>query len=104
MMNEWIFFATSHGKSPCDGIGRTFKRVVCQESLKQVNTGQVLYVNLMYPFYKAKITWISFKLFSKGEIDETLAHLEKRYLGGRTVPGTRMYHHFIPTSSNTIRY
>ena len=35
-MNEWIFFATSHGKSPCDGIGGTLKRVAYQESLKQV--------------------------------------------------------------------
>ena len=23
---EWIFFATSHGKSTCDGIGGTVKR------------------------------------------------------------------------------
>ena len=27
---EWVFFATSHGKSPCDGIGGTVKRVVSQ--------------------------------------------------------------------------
>ena len=24
---EWHFFATSHGKSPCDGIGGTVKRL-----------------------------------------------------------------------------
>ena len=46
------FFATSYGKSPCDGIGGTVKRVVCQESLKQVTTGQILDVNLMYSFLK----------------------------------------------------
>ena len=101
---EWVFFATSHGKSPCDGIGGTVKRVVCQESLKQITTGQILDVNLMYSFCKAKINGIYFKLFSKEEIDQTQAQLEKRYLGGRTVPGTRMYHHFIPIAPNTISY
>ena len=23
---EWVFFATSHGKSPCDGIGGSVKQ------------------------------------------------------------------------------
>ena len=41
MMNEWVFFATTHGKSPCDGIDGTVKRVICQGSLKQITTGQV---------------------------------------------------------------
>ena len=99
-----IFCYQSRGKSPCDGIGGTVKRVVCQESLKQITTGQILDVNLMYPFCKAKINGICFKLFSKGEIDPTRVQLEKRYLGGRTVPGTRMYYHFIPIASNTISY
>ena len=88
----------------CDGIGGTVKREICQESLKLVTTGQILEGNLMYSFCKAKIISICFKLFSKEEIDQTQAHLEKRYLGGKTVPGTRMYHHFIPISSNTISY
>ena len=52
-------------------LGGTVKRVVCQESLKQVTTGQILDVNLMYSFCKTKITGICFKLFSKEEIDET---------------------------------
>ena len=28
------FFATSHGKSPCDGIGGTIKREAANESLR----------------------------------------------------------------------
>ena len=66
---EWVFFATSHGKSPCDGTGGTVKRVICQESLKQITTGQILDVNLMYSFCKAKINGICFKLFSKDQTD-----------------------------------
>ena len=30
---SWVFFANSHGKSPCDGIGGTVKRAVTKESL-----------------------------------------------------------------------
>lgn len=29
---EWVFFATSHGKSPCDGIGGTIKRTATRAS------------------------------------------------------------------------
>ena len=31
---EWNFFATAHGKFPCDGIGGNIKRVTATESLK----------------------------------------------------------------------
>ena len=55
-------------------IGGTVKRVVYQESIKQVTTGQILDVNLMYSFCKTKITGVCFKLFSKEEINETRAH------------------------------
>ena len=34
---EWYFFATSHGKSPCDGIGCTVKRLVARASLQNTS-------------------------------------------------------------------
>lgn len=34
---EWHFFATSHGKGPCDGIGGQFKRHARLASLKRPN-------------------------------------------------------------------
>ena len=30
LKTEWFFFATSHGKSPCDGIGGTVKRTTAR--------------------------------------------------------------------------
>jgi hypothetical protein len=33
---EWHFFATSHGKSACDGVGGTLKRLAAKASLQQV--------------------------------------------------------------------
>ena len=34
---NWTFFATSHGKSPCDGIGGTVKRITAKICLQQPN-------------------------------------------------------------------
>lgn len=30
---EWHFYATSHGKGPCDGVGGTIKRLAARASL-----------------------------------------------------------------------
>ena len=38
----WNFFATSHGKGACDGIGGTVKRLICLESLKRVKGNYIL--------------------------------------------------------------
>ena len=37
---EWHFFATSHGKGPCDGIGGTIKRLARRKSLQCVNNSK----------------------------------------------------------------
>jgi hypothetical protein len=39
---EWHFFATSHGKSPCDGIGGTVKRLTARASLQAPIDNQIL--------------------------------------------------------------
>ena len=49
---EWTFFATSHGKSPCDGIGGTVKRLTANASLQRPINDQILNCNKMFDFYK----------------------------------------------------
>ena len=39
---KWHFFATSHGKSPCDGLGGTTKRLVTRASLQAPDRDQIL--------------------------------------------------------------
>ena len=39
---EWNFFATSHGKNACDGIGGTLKRSVARTSLQRPLENQIL--------------------------------------------------------------
>ena len=42
MPAEWHFFATSHGKGPCDGIGGTVKRLATRASLQRPNEDLIL--------------------------------------------------------------
>lgn len=39
---EWHFFATSHGKGPCDGVGGTLKRLASKASLQRPFDQQIL--------------------------------------------------------------
>ena len=50
---EWNFFATAHGKSPCDWIGGNVKRVTPIESLKRTKNNQILTPEEMYHIYQS---------------------------------------------------
>jgi hypothetical protein len=39
---KWHFFAMSHGKSTCDALGGTIKRLVARVSLQQPYTHQIM--------------------------------------------------------------
>ena len=46
----WSFFATSHGKSPCDGVGGTVKRLATRASLQRPLSGQILSSQALFDF------------------------------------------------------
>ena len=52
---RWVFFVTSHGKQPCDGIGRTVKQLVSNASLKRDSKDQILSPSDMFQFCKENI-------------------------------------------------
>ena len=47
---EWNLFATSHGKSPCDAIGVTVKRVAIRASLQRPIKNKILTPLQMFEF------------------------------------------------------
>lgn len=49
---EWSFFATSHGKSPCDGVGAVVKRPTTKASLQRFYDDQIMSATQMYNFCK----------------------------------------------------
>ena len=57
---EWHFFATSHGKSPCDSSGGTVKRLVARSSLQATIDGHILTASQMYDWSCTTILGIKF--------------------------------------------
>ena len=62
---EWNFFATSHGKSPCDGLGGTVKHLTALESLKRPYRNQILSAKAVFDFCNANVKGIKFFFFYK---------------------------------------
>jgi hypothetical protein len=57
---KWSFFATSHGKSPCDGIGGTVKRLVARASLQRPLDDQILSMDKMFEYCEGSIKGVNF--------------------------------------------
>ena len=58
---EWhFFFATSHGKGPCDGIGGTVKRLAAKASLQRPYSEQIMTPRQLFQFDEDNISGISF--------------------------------------------
>ena len=99
----WSFFATSHGKSPCDGIGGTVKRKMARTSLQRPNNNQILTFKAVEKFCREELKGILFFSIHKKNMVAVRERMKKRYDKGDTVPGTRSCHHFESTSTNSIR-
>lgn len=99
---EWNFFATSHGKSPCDGIGGTAKRLAAHASLQRPLDNQILTPADLFAFCKENVQGINFLFVTKEEIETTRLLQEKRFEKGQTVAGTRENHQFRPVTQSSI--
>ena len=101
---EWIFFATSHGKSPCDGVGGFVKHYVVKRSLQRPLHDQILRYQSMLDLCVREIPSIIFFGVSQEEIFNVHADLEDRFAKSKNMPGIRSSHHFVPLSCNKIAH
>ena len=62
---EWNFFETSHGKSPCDGLGGTAKWLTAKTSLQRPINNQILNAEEMYSYCTDEIKGIDFIYISR---------------------------------------
>ena len=97
---EWNFFATAHGKSPCNGIGGNIKRFTAIESLKRVNNNKIISPKEMNNFCKQYFSEITFLYISSKEGSEIRASLQSSYTQVKRIPGTRRRHRFRPIGSS----
>ena len=73
---EWIFFATSHGSSPCHGVGGFFKHYVAKHSLQRPLRDQILSYQSMLDLCVREIPSITFFVVSQEEMVNVCADLE----------------------------
>ncbi|KAK3928649.1 Cytochrome c biogenesis ATP-binding export protein CcmA [Frankliniella fusca] len=102
---SWAFFATSHGKSPCDGVTGTIKRLAYKASLQRPYDRQIIGSEKVFKFCQEEVK----ENMLYYHISKTSVDLEREKLAGKretilTIPGTRSYHHFIPLSGEQYYY
>lgn len=84
---EWHFFATAHGKGPCDGVSRTVKRFAASSSLQLSPKSQITTPQKLYNWAKQNIPRIDFLFCPVEEYDLTAATLKPRFLKTKTNSG-----------------
>lgn len=99
---EWHFFATYHGKSSCDAIGGTFKRMATIESLRRVHTDHILSAEALYNWAQSLHTSFTTIYCTKFEHDELVRKMKNKYDNVKTITGTQTYHCYIPTNDFKI--
>lgn len=82
------FFATSHGKSPCDGIGGTLKRFVTKTSLQRLYKDQIVTASQIYELCRECLKGISVFYVSKEDIRQVRNFLCGCFESAKTNPGT----------------
>jgi len=75
---EWHFFATSHGKSPCDGVGGTVKRLAARASLQRPRDNHIMTPRALYDWATAAMPKINFFFCNTQEYESHLENLRDR--------------------------
>ena len=99
---SWSFFATSHGKSPCDGLGGTLKRLAARASLQRPTTEQILSAEQLLEFCQKEVPGIKVFFISKLSMESVRKNLKGRFDLTNTLPGTQSYHEFNPISETVM--
>lgn len=99
---EWQCFATLHGKSPCNGIGGTFKRNARRASIQRINN-PIANAKELYEWAKSnKESSMEFMFSSQEDYDKIVNDTHDRYDNLKTIAGTQGLHTFIPCADGEI--
>jgi hypothetical protein len=99
---QWHFFATSHGKNACDGVGGTIKREAAKASLQAVTSGHILTPKQLFEWGCKHIQNVKFFFISKQEVVEHEQEQQPRFSLAKTVAGTRNHHCYIPSPDRSL--
>ena len=92
---EWHFFATSHGKGPCDGVGGTVKRLAARASLQRPYNDQIQTPVQLFNWAKENIQQVHFQYVEDKDLAVTRKALKKRFEECKAIEGTQKFHCFL---------
>ena len=96
------FFATSHGKSACDGVGAVVKYQARRASLQRTSENFITTPRHLFNFANNSLNGITALWFDESDVKKYEAEQEERMAKHAfTVPGTRS-HHCFERSGNTL--
>lgn len=93
---EWHFFATAHGKGPCDGLAGSVKRYAARASLQMDNKEHILTPQDLHSWAIKNFTGIDFTFITNADYLNKKTVLDVRYSLSETVKGTQSLHSFLP--------
>jgi hypothetical protein len=102
MPAEWHFFATSHGKGPCDGVGGTVKRLAARASLQRPYDKQILTPRQLFEFGRSEIPTVNFCYATVEQHEHESNLLSKRFESTRTIAVMHKLYSFRPISLNVL--
>ena len=98
----WNFFGTSHGKSPCDGVGGATKRLARQKNLQAVNTEPIIQPIELYEWASKNISNIRYFYVSKEEARGEEKRLKNQFETTCAIPNIQKLHCFWPLNSHQL--
>lgn len=99
---EWNFFATSHGKNVCDGIGGMVKRAATKASLQRTTEHHILTAKDLYTYSESNFPSIKFFYITTEEFQKEELFLKHRFKEPKTIKGTQGFHKVIPKNINRL--
>ena len=99
---EWHFFATSHGKNACDGVGGTIKRLAARTSLQRCMGDQILDPKQLFDFAQKQVPGVTSLFVEKSEVVKAAEFLAPRFENAQRFKGTRKNHQFVPHENNIL--
>jgi hypothetical protein len=100
---EWHFFASCHGKSACDGIGGTLKRLARLASLQRNVNSQITTPQHLFQWASDTVTGIKCFYVSSELVILNEQSIEKRMDEAIAVKGKRSFHCYTPVNSFQIK-
>ncbi|KAK3912458.1 ARL14 effector protein [Frankliniella fusca] len=100
---QWHFFATSHGKSACDGIGGTLKRLATYYSKQHIQPGTLITTPLLFfEFAQKQIKGICSLWVSTEEVAEVETKLKVRFNSAYKIDGIKSCHSITPCENENF--